>query len=254
MNTLILTIQLLTRIPIKKEIDVTDEMLTKGVMYWPVVGLIIGVSQALVYFLLSLVLPKSIAAILAVLTELCVNGGFHLDGLSDTADAIYSARTKERMLEIMKDSRVGSNGVIASFFDLTLKIVLVANLRQPVLILVLAPIAGKMVQGVLMYKARYAREQGLGHSYIGRISLQTCLICSLSGAIFIGVFLAVSSSIWMILIPAICFLAAWGFRKYIESKIDGMTGDTLGAGSEVIEILFYILVMAGQQMLWYIIW
>lgn len=251
MNTLILTIQLMTRIPINKQIDVDDDMLTRGVGYWPVVGLIIGAGQAIVYFILSLVLPKSAAAILAVLSEICINGGFHLDGLSDTADGIYSSRTKERMLEIMKDSRVGSNGVIASFFDLTLKIALIMASNQTVIVLLLAPIAGKMVQGVLMYKARYAREKGLGHSYIGRISLTTCMVCSLSGGIFMAVILGIFGNWQTLFIPAICFAAAYGFRKYIISKIDGMTGDTLGAGSEVIEILFMILIVAAQKFMWW---
>ena len=242
MNTLILTIQLMTRIPIKKQIDVDDRMLSRGVAYWPVVGAIIGLGQALVFYILSLFLPVTAAAVLAVLTEICINGGFHLDGLCDTADAIYSARTKKRMLEIMKDSRVGTNGVIAAFFDLILKIVFISNLKNPVLMLVLAPIAGKMVQGILMYKAVYPRDQGLGHSYIGRISLGTCLVCTLSGMLVIAALLAVFRSPWMIFIPVLCCAIAYGFRRYIEKKIDGMTGDTLGAGSEVIEILFYLLV------------
>lgn len=251
MDTLILTIQLMTRIPIHKQIDVDDDMLTRGVACWPVVGLIIGAGQAIVYFLLSLVLPKSVAAILTVFTELCINGGFHLDGLCDTADAIYSARTRERMLEIMKDSRVGTNGVIAAFLDLTLKIILIMSTNQTIIVLLMAPVAGKMVQGILMYKARYAREKGLGHSYIGRISLAVCLTCTLTGGVFIAVLLGIFGSWQMLFIPAICCLIAYGFRRYIESKIDGMTGDTLGAGSEVIEILFLILVVAAQTMLWW---
>lgn len=251
MDTLILTIQLLTRIPINKQIDVKDEMLSKGVMYWPVVGLIIGVGQAIVYMLLSLILPKPVAVIFAVLSEICINGGFHLDGLCDTADAIYSARTKERMLEIMKDSRVGTNGVIAAFFDLMLKIFLLMSSVDTEVVLILAPVAGKMVQGILMYKARYARKKGLGHSYIGRISLKTCLICSISGAVFIGACLAFFGKWFLFPVPLLCMLAAFGFRKYIESKIDGMTGDTLGAGSEVTEILFLLLVAIAQSMLWW---
>ena len=241
MNTLILTIQLMTRIPIKKQIDVDDKMLSRGVAYWPVVGVIIGLFQACIFWLCTHIFPVSIAAVLAVLSELCITGGFHLDGLCDTADAIYSARTRERMLEIMKDSRVGTNGVIAAFFDLTLKILLVMHTAHPVIVLILAPIAGKMVQGILMYKAVYPRDKGLGHSYIGRISLMVCLICTCLGGGVIAIVMALTMHWWMIAVVPVCLLAAFGFRRYIEGKIGGMTGDTLGAGSEVIEILFYTL-------------
>ena len=248
MNTLILTIQLMTRIPINKQIDVDDKMLSRGVAYWPVVGAIIGLFQAGIFWLCIHIFPVSIAAVFAVLAELCINGGFHLDGLCDTADAIYSARTRERMLEIMKDSRVGTNGVIAAFFDLALKILLVMHVAHPVLILILAPIAGKMVQGILMYKAVYSRDKGLGHSYIGRISLATCLLCSCIGGGVIVVVMVLTMHWWMAAVVPICMLAAFCFRRYIESKIGGMTGDKLGAGSEVIEILFYAICVAATML------
>lgn len=249
MDTFILTVQLLTRIPLKKEIQVNDRMLSRGVMYWPIVGVIIGAIQASVFFLLALILPKPAAVAIAVFSELCVNGGFHLDGLCDTADAIYSARTKERMLEIMKDSRVGTNGVIAAIFDIALKIIILCQLKDVFAALLLAPVAGKMVQAVFMYKENYARDKGLGHAYIGKISLAVLLCCSLSGLAITGVALVLVGSVWLLWIPAVCFGAAWLFRLYIESKIDGMTGDTLGAGSEVIEILFLILLSIGQTFL-----
>ena len=118
MKTFILALQLMTRLPINKEIQVTDARLIRGVMYWPLVGVVTGVIDCIVFVLLSFFVPKSVAAVFAVLCQLCVTGGFHLDGLCDTADAIYSARTRERMLEIMKDSRIGTNGVIAAIFDI----------------------------------------------------------------------------------------------------------------------------------------
>ena len=86
----------------------------------------------------------------------------HLDGLSDTADGIYSARTRERMLEIMKDSRIGTNGAVAMCFDLALKFagIYYSDIRW--LMILLMPIAGKMVQGAIVYKAIYPREKGIG--------------------------------------------------------------------------------------------
>lgn len=241
LDTFILAVQLLTRIPIKKEIDVKDKTLVDGVVFWPLIGLIIGAVQLSVYALLTLIMPRQAAIVFVVLSEIFVNGGFHLDGLCDTADGIYSSRTKERMLEIMKDSRIGTNGVIAAIFDILLKITLISQLAHPMIPILLMPVAGKAVQGILMYKAVYARKEGLGHSYIGKISLTIFAVSTAVGAVIIGAFLVFSGSPLLVFVPFICLLFAYGFRRYIESKIDGMTGDTLGAGSELTEIFFLIL-------------
>lgn len=249
LDTFILAVQLLTRIPIKKEIEVKDKTLIDGVIFWPVIGLIIGAIQLAVYALLTLIMPRPAAIVFVVLAEIFVNGGFHLDGLCDTADGIYSARTKERMLEIMKDSRIGTNGVIAALFDILLKITLISQLAHPMIPILLTPVAGKFVQGILMYKAVYARKEGLGHSYIGKISLPLFIASTVAGAVIIGASLAFSGSLWLIFVPIICLLFAFGFRRYIEGKIDGMTGDTLGAGSELTEIFFLVLMNIADTFL-----
>ena len=246
MNTFILSLQLLTRIPIKKQIDVKDDMLIRGVNFYPVIGVVVGLFDVLIFWLFSLFMPKMFAALCAVLAELCITGGFHLDGLSDTADAIYSARTKERMLEIMKDTRVGSNGVIASVMDMLFKFILISTSRHTIAALILGPVAGKMVQSLLMYKAVYPREKGLGHSYIGRVTGDILMISSLSGFIIMTVGMIPVARWFAPVFPVACFLLAIGYRRYIESKIDGMTGDTLGAGSEIMEIFFLILFVAFE--------
>lgn len=140
LDAFILAVQLLTRIPIKKQVAVSDDTLTKGVIFWPFIGLITGAIQLGVYYLLSFIMARPAAVVLTVLTQILINGGFHLDGLCDTADGIYSARTRERMLEIMKDSRIGTNGVIAAFFDIILKITLLGQLSHPEIPILLMPV------------------------------------------------------------------------------------------------------------------
>ena len=120
----LLTLGFMTRIPVNVNLgEVKDEDMHKGFLYYPVVGLIIGLIDMVVYLLVCLVLPEIYGIIFALLANFFVTGAFHLDGLSDTADGIYSARTKERMLEIMKDSRIGTNGGIAMCLDIMLKVV-----------------------------------------------------------------------------------------------------------------------------------
>ncbi len=296
LDTFILAVQLLTRIPIKKQVAVKDDTLVNGVVFWPLIGLITGAIQLGVYYLLSFIMARPAAIVLAVLTQIVINGGFHLDGLCDTADGIYSARTRERMLEIMKDSRIGTNGVIAALFDILLKITLLGQLAHPMIPMLLMPVAGKLVQimkdsrigtngviaalfdillkitllgqlahpmipmllmpvagklvqGILIYKASYARKEGLGNAYIGKISLPVFVISTAVGTVIMAGILVFSGSLWLIFVPFICLLFAFGFRRYIEAKLGGLTGDILGAGSELTEIIFLILMSIADTFL-----
>ena len=159
----LLTLGFMTRIPVNVDLgEVKDEDMHKGFLYYPVVGLILGLCDMAVFLLVSLILPEVFGILFAMLANLCLTGAFHLDGLSDTADGIYSARTRERMLEIMKDSRIGTNGAVAMCFDLALKFagIYYSDIRW--LMILLMPIAGKMVQGAIVYKAIYPREKGIG--------------------------------------------------------------------------------------------
>lgn len=82
----------------------------------PFVGVIIGAWNWLIFTLVALVMPLPVAIIAGLFAEVIITGGFHVDALADTADGLFSSRKRERMLEIMKDSRVGANGVIAICF------------------------------------------------------------------------------------------------------------------------------------------
>ena len=245
MNTQIkrflLTVGFMTRIPINVDLgEVKDEDMHKGFLYYPVVGLIIGLIDMAVYLLVSLILPPIMGIIFALLANFCVTGAFHLDGLSDTADGIYSARTRERMLEIMKDSRIGTNGGIAMCFDIMLKVCGLASFETshiPLMILMM-PIAGKMVQGAIVYKAIYPRKNGIG-IYVGTVSLSTVI-----GTMILGLAAMIAAyGFWGILIFVILFGFAYLFRIYITGKIGGITGDVMGAGSELSEVLLLLLLL-----------
>ena len=219
----------MTRIPVNVDLgEVEDEDMHKGFLYYPVVGLILGLCDMAVFLLVSLILPEVFGILFAMLANLCLTGAFHLDGLSDTADGIYSARTRERMLEIMKDSR----------FDLALKFagIYYSDIRW--LMILLMPIAGKMVQGAIVYKAIYPREKGIG-IYVGTVSLGTVI-----GTVILGLIaMVLAFSCWGVLIFAILFGFAYLFRVYITGKIGGITGDVMGAGNELAEVLLLLVVI-----------
>ena len=235
----LLTLGFMTRIPVNVDLgEVKDEDMHKGFLYYPVVGLVIGLLDMAVYLLVTLVLPEIFGIIFALLANFCVTGAFHIDGLCDTADGIYSARTRERMLEIMKDSRIGTNGAIAMCFDILLKVSGLYLVDMKWLVILMMPVAGKMVQGAIVYKAVYPREKGIG-IYVGTIDRPTLIGTILIGLLFMGC----AFSGWGILMFAVLYLFAYLFRVYITGKIGGITGDVMGAGSELSEILLLLLLL-----------
>ena len=109
---LILAFQFFSRIPINKEVDFNEENIKYCIFFYPLVGGIIGVLSSLMYYIL-LKSNLNIASLAAVFMMIYLTGGIHIDGLSDTFDGFLSSRDRERSLEIMKDSRVGTFGAIS---------------------------------------------------------------------------------------------------------------------------------------------
>lgn len=246
MSRFILIIQFLTRIPININIDFKEDDLPKGIIYFPIVGLIIGIFDGLIYFLASKVAGGLFPLIASIAANIIITGGLHVDGLADTCDGIYSSRRKDRMLEIMRDSRVGTNGVIAIFLDLALRITLLANLNGSYILktIVLSPVMGRTMLSLVAFKSNYARkDSGLGNLFVGKVTFYRILISSIISFIIMTMFIGFKS---IIVIGAIIILSVL-YKRYMHSKIGGMTGDTLGAGNEIAEIIFILIIVAMRR-------
>ncbi|WPC75898.1 adenosylcobinamide-GDP ribazoletransferase [Vibrio porteresiae] len=236
------TLQFMSRIPVPQHWTDGFEFKEsyKGIIYFPWVGLILGALAAFVTHIAAdyLQLGNGVSAVIYVLMMAILTGGLHLDGLADTCDGIFSARTRERMLEIMKDSRIGTHGTLALIFGLLLKVVVVAKLLQMsphagYATLIIAPVVSRALMSVLMYEQEYARENGLGNIFIGKISGQAYLITLLTS--FILLFFAVGGMAFAVFI--LSYLFSLLYRYYINHSLGGQTGDTLGAGNELFEII-----------------
>lgn len=239
MKSLILAIQFLTRVPININIDTEENSFADSVLWFPVVGLIIGAFNALVYFALAKVLDGMLPIVCAVLANVCITGALHLDGLADTCDGIFSARKKERMLEIMKDSRIGTNGALAIVFDVVIRIAILLSVSSDKVIWLIfaAPIASRALMPLLMKLSVYARaEGGMGGLFLGKQSWSRTLIAFVAGMLIVWLLL----NFWGLASFAGAMLAIILYRSYIYSKIQGMTGDTIGAGNEIAEIVFLL--------------
>ena len=236
----ILMLQFMTTIPIPARLNVTQEDFGKGLVFAPVIGLTIGGMLAVSWYLLIQVFSPAITAVMTVIVYILLTGGLHLDGLADTADGIFSNRPRERILDIMRDSRIGTNGVLALVAVLLLDIMLISGINgeQTIKSLLLMPVAGRIGSLVGAGMSEYARQgEGLGRSFVeycGPVQVIIGLIVSL--AIFLGL-LGKYAVIFVLPI-----LMAFALSRFLGRKIGGVTGDILGAVCELNQVIFLIAI------------
>ncbi|PVZ87845.1 adenosylcobinamide-GDP ribazoletransferase [Serratia sp. S1B] len=240
------TLQFMTRIPLPEygTQGVTLEQYHRGIVFFPLIGLIVGAIGGGVFSLFAPWCGVPLAALGYVLALALVTGAFHLDGLADTCDGVFSARSRDKMLAIMRDSRLGTNGGLALIFIVLAKVLLVSELALRGLpmwsMLAAAGVASRTVLVLQMYRQRYAREgEGLGNLYIGQISLRQTVFTLILGAILI-MLLGHGKAL---LALGCALLVQLLLRAYLNHRLGGQTGDTLGAGVEVAELAFLIALL-----------
>ncbi|PQQ38048.1 adenosylcobinamide-GDP ribazoletransferase [Photorhabdus laumondii] len=240
------TLQFMTRIPVPSRWTqgVEIDQYVRGIASFPLVGLIVGVLASAVFTLLAPWSGAPLAALAYVLAQALLTGALHLDGLADTCDGVFSARKRERMLEIMRDSRLGTNGGLALILLILAKVLVVSELSlrgaSMLMALTAASVAGRSAIILLMYRQRCAREgSGLGNLYIGRVNGYQTLLTLLGGAILIVLLMRWSG----VLALAITLLVIGLLAMYLHRRLGGQTGDTLGASVEVGELVFLLALL-----------
>jgi len=239
MRVFILTLQFLTRIPININIEAKKEDFAKGIIFFPVIGLFIGAFNMIFYVGAKYVATGLFPIICAILANCIITGALHIDGLADTCDGIFSARSKERMLEIMKDSRIGTNGAIAILFDFLFRISILQsfNVKAILIPLLLSPVIAKTLVALFIGFSADARTGG----GMGSLFMEKSSRYRASGAFALGLaIVGAISGMSGILSLMICAVIMFIYKNYIYEKIGGMTGDTLGAANEVMEVVFLI--------------
>lgn len=237
MKRLILMLQFLTKLPLPFEIDAKEEDFSKGIIYFPIVGLIIGGLMAGLYIGLSALTNIMIASVLVIVFEIFITGGLHLDGLADTFDGLYSYRDKDRMLEIMKDSRVGTNGVLILIVNIVLKMVLLVSIEPEMVpkLLLLMPVVSRLMVVLLSAISKYARNNGMGGFFIGKTTKLQLIITIVLVLVMHLIYLEGLFLFGMIIILTLIY------RYHVYTKIDGITGDVLGAVVEMSEVFYLML-------------
>ena len=231
----LLAIQFLTRIPVAVRGGVDERSMARSMAFFPLVGLLLGVCAAALHALTSLVFAPAVSSLAALAFLIIITGNLHGDGLMDTADGLFGGKSRERMLEIMRDSRVGSHGVTAGVLVLLAKYVLLiqmpATAQGAALIMAVALGRWSQVYGAAFY--RYARSAGGTGDFTVHVGWREAFYSSLT-----VVPLAVLLLGWHGLIPLVAALAGAALLVwYMAGRIGGITGDTLGAASECVEVL-----------------
>jgi len=238
-------VRFFTRLPVPAWVGHSAEALNGSARWFPAVGLVVGGIAALVYLAALQLWPQPVAVLLAMAATLYATGAFHEDGLSDAADGLGGGWDKLRILEIMKDSRVGSYGVVALWLGLTGKFVLLAAL-DPALVpwaLLAGHALSRWCATLLLATMDYVREDLLAKAkpLATRLSPAALLVATVCAAaplaglpwsqVLAGLLLALMATGWL----------AAKFRRWLG----GYTGDCLGATQQVAEIAFYLGLLAS---------
>ena len=233
----LIAIGFLTRIPIPKKTDFSEQKLNHASRYFPTVGWLVGIFSASIFFAFEIIFPKSISVIFSLLITILLTGAFHEDGLSDTADGLGGGWSKDQKLEIMKDSRIGTYGAIALWFALYLKFFFLKEIDNTFAALLMAHPLSRSIATGLLYFLPYVRSDDTSHSkpLAQKQSNVDFFISQTTGSAALFLILSHALLLFGILIV---FIIIWGW--WLKKQLGGFTGDTLGATQQLSEILIYI--------------
>ncbi|WP_211748829.1 adenosylcobinamide-GDP ribazoletransferase [Paenibacillus sp. Marseille-Q4541] len=256
----------LSRFPVKLELDFTPDLMKRSTLFYPVVGLSIGIVVFSVAWVSGFLLPAAPSAVLVLMIWVWLTGGLHLDGWMDSADALLSYRSRERMLEIMKDSRVGAMGVIACVLLLMLKASLLYSLMgEPILMgtAILPFLWSRFFMVYAMVKYDRAREgEGLAGMFagvqndllyrVGGVTLLLSLVCCGISMFAVYVDKGVMFSwglnmgvtiIAFFIIPFFIWACGKWAADHISHRLGGLTGDVYGALNEGLEAVGLVMLV-----------
>lgn len=239
---------LFTRLPLWKCVDIPEKAYSTTVIFWPLTGWVTGGCAALALYLLAMVIPMIPAVVAALIFKLLLTGALHEDGLADFCDGFGGGHDKESVLRIMKDSHIGTYGVIGLICYYLLLIGLLSSL-PPVLaaaaVLAADPF-GKLCASQLTNILPYARPEGAKNriSYSRMTPWQLMLNVVFGVIPLVPLGLVKPDVLLSVLFPVICIIALIPIMK---CRIGGYTGDCCGAAFLICEesMIFGIVIISG---------
>ncbi|MFS2025820.1 adenosylcobinamide-GDP ribazoletransferase [Massilia sp. CT11-137] len=243
-----IALQFFTRLPIPGWVGFEAAWLQHASRYFPLVGVVVAAVAAGVYYAAALVLPAPVAAVLSTAASIYITGAFHEDGFADTCDGLGGGMTKERALEIMKDSRVGAYGAIGIVCMLATKLSALAMLPPHVAVaaLFVAHPLSRLAATALIWKLDYVRGEGKAKPLAQQMTTAEFAIatitCTLPAAYVLATN-ALTPAAMLAAIIAAALAAVWLGRLFVR-RLGGYTGDCLGAVQQLAEALIHVAVLA----------
>ncbi len=236
----LLALSFFTRIPIGKR-DFGSLTLAQAAAYFPVIGALIGLLDGVFYLLMFAIgLPTIISAWLTIGFHLLLTGGLHEDGLADTADGLAAGRDREQKLSIMRDSRIGSYGVLALITVISLRANLIAGFTgnfATIMIFIATAACSRSFLAIFMQNVPYARDYGLA-ARAGKPATEQVIIAisiAICSLLLTGKIIATITAIFSL---AIIYVA---IKQIANKNFGGITGDVLGAAQQISEVALLLI-------------
>jgi adenosylcobinamide-GDP ribazoletransferase len=245
-------VEFLTPLRLRGDEPLADAIIGRSSALFPLVGLLLGMALVGIDRLGQAVLPASAVDALLVATLALSTGGLHLDGVADATDGLFGGRTPARRLEIMRDSRVGSFGVLAVTLVLLLQFTALEGLLPPwrVPALLLFPVLGRTAMVAAIAAFPYARAQGLGILFQRYVLPWPLLIAAMSSlALAVLCFSGSGAALW-----GAGLLVAATIGSLMRRRIGGLTGDCYGAICELTQIVVLFMIVSAHRVGWLLPW
>lgn len=246
-------VQFFTRIPLPAWVGHSAQQLDQAARYLPAVGMCVGALAAAALWLGAQILPLPLAVALSMVSGILITGAFHEDGLSDFADGMGGGCTREKILAIMKDSRIGAYGAIAIVLTLLIKYhALLALCGMHPLTYAAAALAAahgisRLMAVSIMATQHYVRDDDSARAKpaAGKLSHASFAIALVSGIAAAGIMLAAGASAASVLTALGAALLVRVYLAWrLQQRLGGYTGDCLGAVQQLTEIAFYLGLLA----------
>ncbi len=243
---LLVALQFLTRLRLHFEVDFTPDAARASPRWYPGAGVLIGLIAGVIYWGAALVFPPLIAVLVSVAAGLIVTGGLHEDGFADACDGLGGVRPRERVLEIMRDSRIGTYGVLGLGLMLGTKVAALAALPMAALpfVLIAGHAASRASMLWVMASSDYVRGSGAATAVAGGIDQRAIQIGLATTALALLPLLFVLPVLSVILGLAGLAAGHYAMRHRFERRLGGYTGDCLGAVQQSSEVGFYLGLLA----------
>lgn len=231
-----------TRLPSPAWVGYSEAYLNQSGRYFPLVGLIVGGIGAGVFWAANLIWPASVAIVLSMMATALVTGAIHEDGFADSCDGFGGGWTKDQVLSIMKDSRVGVFGIIGLGLLLALKFFTLANIEVNLLppLMIAGHSLSRLAAISFFYTHDYVRQgaQSKSRSIAQKMPLTSLMVAGVFGLLPL---MLLEPPFWLLVLPS--FIARWLMGRYFVKRIGGYTGDCLGAVQQVTEVVFYLFAL-----------